>query len=222
MFKGAGTLIDAGVIIVSGVAGLFIGKKINQSLIDTLIKLVGLICIINGVQMALGTTNFLIVFIGVLIGTASGELLQLEKQLNRLLPKKSNNKFSQALITAILISLAGPLAILGPIQEGLNGDLRLMMLKTGFDSISTPILSAGMGVGAVFVAVPVLLFQGLLTIFGQSMSSIITGTMMNQLTGVGGVIVLALGLKVLKIKDFQVVNMLPSFLTVLLITLIMK
>jgi hypothetical protein len=220
--RGTGTLIDAAVIIMTGVLGLIIGKKINQNLIDTLMKLIGLVCIINGVQMALESSNFLTIFIGILLGTVVGELLQLENKLNSLSPKNKGNNFNKALIAATLISLAGPLAILGPIQEGLNGDLRLIMLKTGFDSISTPILAAGMGAGAIFAVVPVILLQGLLTFLGLIMSSLITGAVMNQLIGVGGIIILALGLKILKIKEFKVVNMLPAFLTVLLITLIMQ
>jgi uncharacterized membrane protein YqgA involved in biofilm formation len=222
MFKGIGTLIDVGVIVVAGLAGLIIGKKINKNLPETLIKVIGLICIVSGVQMALAAVNFLSLLVGVLIGVGMGESLRLEDKIEAKLPKTKGKNLTQALVTAALVSLVGPLAILGPIQEGINGDLRLMMLKTGFDSISSPILAASLGVGAVFSAIPVLLFQGALTLFGQALGRAVTDSIMNQLVGVGGVVVLALGLKILKIKDFKVVNMLPAFLTVLLISLIIK
>lgn len=222
MFRGAGTLIDVGVIITSGLLGLIIGKKLKENVPEALIKIIGLICIINGVQMALEAVNFLQVLIGLLLGVGVGETLQLEEKVNSKLLKQTNKGFTKALITATLISLVGPLAILGPIQEGINGDLRLILLKTGFDSISSSVLAASLGIGVIFSALPILIFQGLLTLFGQGISSLINGLVMSQITGVGGIIVLAVGLKVLKIKEFKVINMLPAFLTVLLITLIMK
>ena len=222
MIRGMGTLIDVGVIIISGGFGLLIGKKIKKKLTETLIKVIGLISIVSGVQMALAATNFLLVLAGVLLGVVIGESLQLEEKIENKLSKKGGGRFSRGLTTATIMSLVGPLAILGPIQEGLNGDLRLILLKSGFDSISSSILASSLGIGVIFSAIPVLVFQGLLTVFGQGMNSLINGAAMSQLTSVGGMIMLALGLKVLKIKDFKLINMLPAFLTVLVITLIMK
>ena len=219
--KGLGTLIDAGVIIVTGVAGLVVGRKINKDLRASLNQALGLLAMVVGVLMIVEGKELLVLFISLVVGLMIGEMSSLSDKLEKL-TMKFKGGVVKSLVLASVLSLVGPLAIIGPIQEGLGNGYELLIYKASLDGISTFLLSSVMGVGAVLAVIPVVLVQGSITMLASSYSGLFSETLMNGLISLGGVILLAVGLDLLEVKKFKVVNMLPGFLVVPVVVLILS
>ena len=215
MIRGMGTLIDVGVIIIAGLIGLLLGLKISKKLNQSLMAVLGLMAVASGVVMIGENKNMIVIFISLVLGNLVGEKLNLATKLIQFSSKS-------ALVTASVLSLVGPLAIVGPINDGLGKGIDLLIIKAGFDGISTIMLASTMGAGAVLAAIPVLIFQGTITLLASQFNNLITPEMIGSLSGLGGIVILALGLDLLKIKEFKVVNMLPGFLLVPVVTLLLS
>jgi len=128
--------------------------------------------------------------------------------LERLVPHRKGDSFTNAFVTASVVSLIGPLAIMGPIQAGVTGDCNLIYTKCIFDFFATVVFAAGMGVGVLFSAFSVLLFQGAITFASSWVGQILTEAMIVEMTAVGGVLIMAMGIHVSGIKKIDVGNFL--------------
>jgi len=219
--KGVGTLIDAGVILATGVAGLLVGQKINKDLRVSLNQALGLLAMGVGVLMIVEGKELLILFISLVIGLLIGEVSSLSDKLEKL-TKKFKGGVVQGLVLASLLSLVGPLAIVGSIQEGLGQGYELLVYKASLDGISTFLLSSVMGVGAVLAVIPVVLVQGSLTGLASFYSGLFSERLVGGLISLGGVMLLAVGLDLLEVKKFKVVNMLPGFFVVPVVILLLN
>ena len=219
--KGLGTLIDAGVIIVTGVAGLMVGRKINKDLRVSLNQVLGLLAMVVGVLMIVEGKELLILFVSLIVGLMIGEASSLSDKLEKL-TMKFKGGMVKSLVLASLLSLVGPLAIVGPIQEGLGRGYELLVYKASLDGITTFLLSSVMGVGAVLAVIPVVIVQGSITMLASAYSGLFTERLLSGLISLGGVMLLAVGLDLLEVKKFKVVNMLPGFLVVPVVVLILS
>jgi hypothetical protein len=112
----------------------------------------------------------------------------------------------------------GSMTILGAIEEGLGGIPNLLVAKSVLDGFSSIILAATMGIGVLFSFIPLLLFQGGLTLLASNMQNILTGSIINELSAVGGILLLGLGITILDIKKIKILNMLPSLIIVVILT----
>ncbi len=153
-----------------------------------------------------------------------GELIDMEKYLENLSLKlknkikSSNDKFSEGFITATLIYCIGPMAILGAIEEGLGNSPNLLLAKSILDGVASIALSSALGIGVVFSAIPLLIYQGTITIFAGYVSNYLSDALVVELSAVGGILLLGLGMNIAEIKKFKVVNMLPSLIIVILLS----
>ena len=215
MIMGMGTLIDVGVILIAGLIGLLLGLKISKKLNQSLMAVLGLMAIASGVKMIGESQEMIVVFISLVLGSLVGEKLGLAEKLKQFSSRS-------ALVTASVLSLVGPLAVVGPMNDGLGKGIDLLIVKAGFDGVSILMLASTMGAGAVLAAGPVLLFQGTITLLASQFNNLITPAMIGSLSGLGGIVILALGLDLLKVKEFKVVNMLPGFLLVPVVTLLLS
>ena len=172
-----GTLINAGAIVLGSAIGMMIKTKLPQKLVTILFQALGLFTILLGVKMALEMQEFLLVIGSLVVGSIIGELLGLEKSLEKfsfwikVKMKSKDEKFSDGLITAFLLYCMGSLTILGAIEEGMNGNADLLLMKSMMDGFSSIALASAMGIGVGFSAIPLLIYQGGLTLFAGSLGS---------------------------------------------------
>ncbi|MDQ0974279.1 putative membrane protein YqgA involved in biofilm formation [Neobacillus niacini] len=220
-----GTLVNGLLIII----GTLIGKLLNripESMKTTVMYAIGLSVIVLGLQMGLKSENFLIVIISLVMGAVFGELMQLEEKLNQLglwLEKKidsskigSNGKGSiaEGFVTATLIFVIGAMAIIGALDSGIRGDHDVLYTKGLIDGFTSIILTTTLGVGVIFSAIPVMLYQGLIALFATQINTFIPQVLMDQfiveMTATGGVMIFAIGLNLTGLVKIKVANLLPA------------
>lgn len=221
-----GTLINASTVILGSIIGLILRSKIPKKITETAFHGVGLFTIILGIIMAIKTNNFLIMIISIVIGSIIGEIIKIDKWINNFGEwlknkfKKNNKNFSEGLITAFLLYCMGSMTILGAIEEGLGGVPNLLVAKSVLDGFSSIVLSATLGIGVLFSFIPLLIFQGGLTLLASSIQNVLTDIIINEITAVGGILLLGLGITLLDIKKIKVINMIPSIIIAGILTYI--
>lgn len=147
-----------------------------------------------------------------LMESAGDWLKQHSSFLDRLLPHKDGEDFISAFVTATAVSIIGPLAVMGPITAGTTGNCDMLYTKCVFDFFATIMFAAGMGRGVLFSAIPIFLFQGAITLGASFVSPILTQKVLAEMTAVGGVLIMAMGVNVSGIKSIKVTNFLPAIL----------
>jgi uncharacterized protein len=215
-----GTLIDVGVILIAGLAGIAMGNTLGVTMRKTLLTVLGLMALVTGIKMVVEGDQLTVVLISVSIGAIIGKSLKLDRLFIARSSTSTKQSVIHAAITASVLSLAGPMAILGPLKAGLGQGNELLFIKSGFDAISTLLLAASMGIGVLLSALPVLLIQAAITIFATMFGSAISRVMMNGLASVSGIMIIAVGLDLLAIKKINIAIMLPSLCIVPMIVTI--
>jgi uncharacterized membrane protein YqgA involved in biofilm formation len=215
-----GTLINVAAILIGGSLGLLFGGRLPDRLKSTVIAGMGLFTAVTGIKMFLETQNSLIVLGSLVIGALLGEWWKIEDGLQRLgeiLEKRfsSTNSesglFVRGFMTASLLFCIGPIAILGSIQAGLNGDLSLLVIKSVLDGFAAMAFASTLGVGVLFSAAMILVYQGAITLLASQLNAIVTKPMMAELTATGGVLLLGIAIStLLEIKKIRVGNFLPA------------
>ena len=218
-----GTFLNIATVIIGGIIGLVFGARIPDKLKETVIAGMGLFTAAMGLQMFMKTENPLIVLGALLIGTLLGEWLRIEdglQNLGKILEQRfskagadGSNKFVRGFLTASLLFCVGPMTILGSIQNGLTGDYNLLAVKSVLDGFASLAFTSTLGVGVMFSTIIILVYQGGISVLAAQLNSIVTPSMMNELTATGGVILLGLAFSsLLEIKKIRVGNMLPGLL----------
>jgi hypothetical protein len=219
-----GTLINVLAVILGSIIGLIFHSRLPKKITNTAFHAVGLFTIILGFSMAIKTSNFLIMIFSIVLGAIIGEIVDIERRINNFgefLKRKlktKNERFSEGFITAFLLYCMGSMTILGAIQEGIDGTPNLLVAKSVLDGFSSIVLAATLGIGVLFSFIPLLIFQGGITLFAANMQSFFTEIMIDELTAVGGIILLGLGITMLEIKKIRVLNMLPSLVIVVVLS----
>jgi uncharacterized protein len=211
-----GSIVNALAVVGGGIVGLLIHKRLPTYIVDTTFQAIGLFTIVLGITMAIKTTHFLAMVLSLVIGSILGSLLHLEnmfESVGEFLKRKTgskNNRFSEGFITAFLLYCMGSLTILGAIEEGLGLSPTLLFSKSVLDGFSSIALAATMGAGVIFSALPLLLYQGGITLLTSVVQQSLSTLLITELSAVGGVLLVGLGIDILKIKKISVLNMLPS------------
>jgi uncharacterized protein len=219
-----GTIINVATILIGGTLGLLFGSRIPEKLKSTIIAGMGLFTLAMGLQMFLKSGNQLIVLGALILGALLGEWLGLEDRLQSLgqvLEKRfskdaetgSGSNFIRGFMVSSLLFCIGPMAILGSIQDGLTGDYNLLAVKSTLDGFSSIAFASTLGMGVLFSAVMVLLYQGGISLLAGGLSTFITEPMMNEMIASGGVLLAGLAISnLLEIKKIRVGNFLPALL----------
>ena len=225
---GLGTIINTAAIILGGIAGGLFGKRLTERYQDTLMKACGLCVIFLGIAGALekmftvqegvivsGGTMMMIASFA--IGSLVGEWINIEHHMNRfgewLKVKSGNSKdkiFVDAFVTASLTVCVGAMAIVGSIQDGILGDYNTLLMKAILDFVIICVMTASMGKGCAFSAIPVALFQGSITLLARGIEPIMTEPALNNLSLVGSMLIFCVGVNLVWDKKFKVANMLPA------------
>ncbi len=230
-----GTFINVATVLLGGSLGLIFGARVPERLKATVVAGMGLFVAAIGIQMFLKTQNALIVLGALLIGALLGEWWKIEDGLQAvglLLEKRfsksegsegSSSRFVRGFLTASLLFCVGPLTILGSIQDGLRGDYSLLAVKSVLDGFSSLAFASSLGIGVLFSALIILVYQGGITLLAAQLSLVVTNSMMNEMTAAGGLILMALAISsLLEIKKIRAGNFLPALIIAPLIVLILS
>jgi uncharacterized membrane protein YqgA involved in biofilm formation len=233
-----GTFINVAAILVGGSIGLLFGGRLPERLRTTVIAGMGLFTAVTGIKMFMETQNSLIVLGSLVIGALLGEWWKIEdglQHLGEILDKRFNHSngengktssskdFIRGFMTASLLFCIGPIAILGSIQAGLSGDTSLLVIKSVLDGFAAMAFASTLGVGVLFSAAMILVYQGSITLLAAQLNAIVTKPMMAELTATGGVLLLGIAVSsLLEIKKIRVGNFLPALVMAPLIVWIVS
>lgn len=217
-----GAIVNAITIIITGTLGLFLNKGIPQRVIDTIMSGIALAIIVMGIDGALSGENMPLTIIAIAVGSLLGEILDLDgrlirgaKTLEERFVKNNNageHSFSEAFINATLVVCVGSMAIIGSLESGLLGDNTTIYIKSLIDGIFVFLLASSLGAGVIFSSIPVLIYQGAITLFAGLLAPLLTTEIVVELVAVGSLLLIALGMNMLEITKIRVMNMVPSMI----------
>ena len=228
-----GTLINFVSIIIGSALGIIFGSRLSEKLKQTVIAGMGLFTAAVGLQMFLKTENALVVLGALVIGAILGEWWGLEDKLMALgtwLEKRlsgssdgNSSHFVRGFLTASVLYCTGPMGVLGSISDGLKGDYLTLSIKSVLDGITSIAFASTLGIGVAFSALPVLGYQGLISLMAAQLNSIMSTSMMNEMTATGGVLLVGIGISsLLEIKKIRVGNFLPALVLAPAIVYLLK
>ncbi|HON83753.1 MAG TPA: DUF554 domain-containing protein [Caldisericia bacterium] len=222
-----GTFVNIITVIAGSFIGILIGTKFPENIKKIAFDGVGLSSLALGIMLALKTDNIIIMVFSILFGAIIGELLKIEEFLENFGDKiknkvKAKSSFTEGFITATLIFCVGSMAIIGSINEGLTGDATILYTKSILDGITSIALSSTLGIGVMFSTLPILIYQGGITLFSSTIKNLFTTHAINMITGVGGVLIIGIGLNLLGIKKIKLANFLPALIIAFILSIFIK
>ncbi|MGI6008061.1 MAG: DUF554 domain-containing protein [Ruminococcus sp.] len=228
--RGIGTLINVAGVLLGGFAGLIFGKRLGKNVQDTLMTAVGVCVLFLGISGALEqmliiennelqSRGTMMMIASISLGAVVGELLNIEGRFERFgewLKEITKNHgdplFVDAFVTTSLIICVGAMAVLGAITDGLIGDYSILAAKAVLDMIIVLIMTASKGKGCIFSAIPIFLFQGLITLFARFIEPVMTEQALDNLSLTGSVLIFCVGLNLIWGKKIKVGNLLPAII----------
>lgn len=220
-----GTIVNALLIVFGATIGRFL-HNIPERMKETVMYGIGLAVAVIGIQMTFESTQILIVIISIVFGAVLGEWMDLDGKVNQLgqwienkMPKNQTGPgIAQGFVTATLIFVVGSMAIIGAIDSGLRNDHDVLIMKGIIDGFTSIILSSTLGIGVAFSAIPVFLYQGIITLFSTQISKFIPKELLDffisEMTATGGLMILAIGLNLIGLTKIRVANLIPGIVVV--------
>ena len=214
-----GVLVNVATVIIGSTVGLVFKKGISKKFSDAVMTGIGLCTILIGVQGMLKGQNVLVTIVSMVVGAIFGTALDIDGKLSKAgdflssrLKKKNDDRVSVAegFVTASLLFCVGSMTIVGSLESGLRGDHTMIFTKSLLDLCSSMMLSASLGVGVLFAAVFVLVFQGGLVLAAGLLAPVLSEGAVAEITCVGALLIFALGLNLTGIGKFKVANYLPA------------
>lgn len=211
-----GYLINTFTVLIGSGFGLLIGTKLPEKIKKIILSGLGMSTIIIGTQMALETQKLLLMVGSLILGGVIGQIIGIEEWLERVGERlrikvgSTSGTFVLGFVTASLLFCTGPMTIVGSLEDGYAGNADLIYIKSVMDGAAAVALTASMGIGVIFSALTVLIFQGALTYLGMAMGDFISATVLNELSAVGGILILGIGFNILGVAKIRVGNFLPA------------
>jgi len=212
-----GTIVNAAAVTVGTVIGLFFGKRIKGELKESVLKALGLAVVVLGIKMAFEEHDFLAALISLVVGTIVGEIIDIEDKLDKIgsfiqnKTRSTSNTFVLGFVTASVLFCVGSMTIIGAIKDGLNNDPSVLYVKSMLDGVSSIILTSTLGIGVLFSAIVILIYQGGLSLLASSAVFLLENEIyVNGISVVGGIIIVGIGLNMLNIVKIKTANMLPA------------
>ncbi len=211
-----GTLVNGAAIVLGALAGVMIGKLIPERFNEITMQGLGLAVLLIGLQMALQSRQVLLLIISLVIGGLVGEWAKLEDKLHNVgkwLEKYFGNGRSpvaRAFVYATLIYGVGAMAIMGALESGLLGRHQILYTKSILDGVTAVVFASTMGIGVAFSALPVIIYQGAIALLANGLSFFLTDAVVTELTAVGGILIMGIGINVLQLRNIKVGNLLPA------------
>ena len=231
-----GTILNVFTVLIGTALGVLLGGRLPEKLKQTVVAGLGLFTFAIGIQMFLKTGNALVVLGSLVVGALLGEWWKIEEGLAAVgawlearfnkggaeQAQGSQERFVRGFLTASLLFCVGPMTILGAIQDGMTGDFQLLAIKSVLDGFAALAFSSSLGIGVGFSALTVLIYQGGISLLAEQVKSVMSDTMMAEMTATGGVILLGLALSsLLEVRKIRTGSFLPALVVApLLVALI--
>jgi uncharacterized membrane protein YqgA involved in biofilm formation len=230
-----GSIVNAAAIIAGGAIGLLFNKGISRRFETLLMDALALVIFLIGLMSALKTQEIMLMVISLVIGGLLGEAMRLEDRLlslgrrleARLLPakrsasdtdgqKRKPGQLALGFVHASLVFCIGSMAIIGALESGLTGQHQTLLAKALLDGIISVFFAATLGAGVLISALPVLIYEGAMSVGASAVRDFLSPVMVTEISAIGGILIMALGVNMTKLKTIKVVNLLPSLLVALL------
>ncbi|ASY15952.1 DUF554 domain-containing protein [Candidatus Planktophila sulfonica] len=231
MFAGLGTLINVIAIIIGSTIGIGAGSRLTKKSLSLITDILGLITLLGAASalMPLWSSTFidslpngstLLVILGaMLLGGLIGSALSLENRLDKFgetlrqkFKASSDGPFIEGFVSASLLFVIGPLAILGSVSDGMSEGLDQLILKSSLDFFAAMAFASSLGWGVAASAIPVAIYQGAWTLVGLFLGSVLQPYQIDAMTICGGLMLVGIGLRLLDIKKIAVANILPALI----------
>ena len=222
-----GTLVNAAAVIVGGLIGLLFKKGIKKEYTDGINKALGLSIFIIGLNGVISnmitvedgkisSSGELLLVVFLVLGTLIGELLKLDDRFtrfcNNIEGKFKSEGFASGFINGTVLFCIGAMSIIGSINDGLTGDSSILFVKSALDFVNAIIFGATLGYGICFVCIPILLYQGGISLLAGTLSGLLQGELLTQICMVGYAIIMSIGLNFIIVKKFKTLNMVPALI----------
>ena len=212
-------LVNVLAILIGGAIGLVFKKGFNEKILKIILQGIGLAVIIIGISSAIKTESLLLLVISLVLGGIIGGLLKIEDNLDKLgssiekkFSKGGNGGFAEGFVMASLVYCVGAMAIVGSIEAGVSGSYETLYIKAILDGISAIVFTATLGYGVLFSGISVLIYQGSIVLLGVQLEPFLTDELINEISAVGGVLIMGIGISMLEIKKIHVGDLLPAVL----------
>ncbi|WP_071026082.1 DUF554 domain-containing protein [Peptoniphilus raoultii] len=217
-----GVIANALAVLILSFLGYRLGHKIPKTFQETILSFIPISISMIGINAGLkGDT--IVIIVSLVLGIIIGEALDIEGAVNKLgirikkffIKEGSDSKnanFVDAFVTSTLLFCMGSMGILGCLDAGISGNYDILFAKASIDGITSFILATTMGLGVVFSSLSLLVYQGTLTILAGFLAPIFSESVIANISGIGGIMIFAIGLKMLDVKDFKIANTLPALL----------
>ena len=215
----SGTLLNCATVLVGGVLGTVLGDRLPERLRENVVRGVGLFTIAMGTKFAIDTSNLLFMLGAILLGGIIGSLIGVDARLNQLgetlqrrFARGRTSTVAEGFVTASIVFCVGPLTFLGSIQNGLAGDASLLTVKSVLDGFTAIALAATLGWGVLLTIPLILAYQGGLALGASLFVGLLTDLQLREMSAVGGLLIIGVGLKLLAIRDVKVADFLPAII----------
>lgn len=225
-----GTIVNCIAIIIGCLLGLIVKGRLSERISTTIMSGLGLCVLYIGISGALKGEDTLLMIISIALGALIGEVIDVDRWLNRLghyLESKIRKKDGQTIsiaegfVTASLLFCVGAMAIVGALESGLKGNHETLFAKSLLDGISSIIFTSSLGIGVIFSAVTVLIYQGVIALGAGLLSSFLSSTVISNISSVGSILIIGLGLNMLGVTKIKIANLLPAVLLPILFGIIL-
>ncbi|GFZ30666.1 membrane protein [Clostridium zeae] len=215
-----GTLVNFGAIVIGGILGLLLKGGIPEKLSKTIMNGLALCVLYIGISGTLKGDNPLLIIISIAVGALIGELIDIDNLLSKFgvfIEEKfnkmtKNSPIAEGFVTSSLLFCVGAMAIVGSLQSGLEGNHTVLFNKSILDGISSIVFASTLGIGVIFSAFAVLIYQGAITLLATLIQGILTTTVINSMTAVGSLLIIGLSFNMLGITKIKVANLLPAII----------
>jgi len=213
-----GTLLNMLTVLAGGLVGTVLGDRLPPRLRENVVAGVGLFVAVMGVKFAIDTASLLYLLGAILIGGIIGSLAGIERRLNelgaaiqrRFAAPGGTSTIAEAFVTASIVFCVGPLTFLGAIRNWLTGDASLLAIKSVLDGFTAIAFAATLGWGVLLSLAVILVYQGGLAAGGSVFASLLSDAQLREMNATGGLLLVGVGLKLLRLRDVQVADYLPA------------
>ena len=223
-----GTIVNSLVIVIGAFIGLFLKGSINEKISNTIMNGLALCVVYIGISGALKGDNTIVMIISVALGAFIGEIIDIDNKLEALgkaIEKRFNKNngnisIAEGFVTATLLFCIGAMAIVGSLESGLNNNHSTLYAKSILDGISSIIFASTLGIGVALSAIVVFIYQGSITLAASFLAAFLSDIAINNMTAVGSLLIIGLGLNVLGVTKIKVSNLLPSIIIAVILSFI--
>ncbi|QIB70397.1 DUF554 domain-containing protein [Aminipila butyrica] len=211
-----GPIVNAAAIILCGLGGTYVIKGVPERFENLVMKAVALALIYIGISGALENQRVMVLILSLVLGAVLGEAMNIDRQMNRFglwVEKRlgfSEGGFAKGFVSASILFCTGSMAIVGALESGLQGDHEMLFAKAILDGIIAIVFASQMGAGVAFSALPVLLYEGAITLGATYMRDWLTEEIITEMSAVGSLLIAAIGFNFMEVKEIKVANLIPA------------